>query len=87
MKNTETFHSSFTSSNGRHYDIFTEMVGEDRGEEFYIANPTWRRPELRYNIYWGDQFVNWVTHPAYAPEVVGYFEHPDSSANVGSRFD
>jgi len=87
MKNNETFHSTFVSRNGRVYNIFTEMVGEDRGEEFYAANPTWRRPELRYNIYEGGLFVNWVTHPSYVAEIVGYREYPGSSANVGSRFD
>lgn len=87
MKNNETFHSTFTSPNGRVYNIFTEMVGEDRGAEFYAAHPTWQRPQPRYNVYEGEQFVNWVTHPSYVAEIVGYREYPGSSANVGSRFD
>jgi len=87
MKNTETFHSTYTSETGRYYDVYTELVGEDYGEEFYAMNPTWRRPQLHYNIYWGDKFVNWVHHPVSVPEVVWYFENPGYSTEIGSRFD
>ena len=88
MKNTETYVDTLTGpKTGLLYSVYSETVGEDRGEEFYAQYPTWQRPVTQYNCYLDGEFVCRSMHLSTLKEFLWSYEHPEARGVEGSRFD